>query len=65
MLERLWCTRGEVIWTEDTARCRTSICVKVKDAIVKGVHLEGLKVSKIHGGRRSEEDLKQRMRKHF
>jgi len=33
---RLWCTCGEVIWTEDTVRCRTSIGVKVKDAMVKG-----------------------------
>lgn len=29
---KLWCSSGEVVWTEDTVHCRTSIGVKVKDA---------------------------------
>lgn len=29
---RLWCSSGEVVWTEDTVKCRTSIGVRVKDA---------------------------------
>ena len=29
---RLWYSSGEVVWTEDTVHCRTSIGVKVKDA---------------------------------
>ncbi|RLI12845.1 hypothetical protein DRO35_02040 [Candidatus Bathyarchaeota archaeon] len=36
---RLWCTCGEIVWTEDTVHCRTSIGVKVKDA--KRVGREG------------------------
>lgn len=29
---RLWCCEGEVVWTEDTVHCRTSIGVRVRDA---------------------------------
>ncbi len=29
---RLWCSRGQIVWTEDTTHCRTSIGIKVKDA---------------------------------
>jgi len=29
---RIWYSEGEILWTEDTVHCRTSIGIKVKDA---------------------------------
>jgi hypothetical protein len=29
---RIWHSEGEIVWTEDTTHCRTSIGIKVKDA---------------------------------
>jgi hypothetical protein len=30
--KRLWYSKGEIVWTEDTTHCRTSIGIKVKNA---------------------------------
>lgn len=30
--KRIWYSEGEILWTEDTVHCRTSIGIKVKDA---------------------------------
>lgn len=30
--KRIWYSKGEILWTEDTVHCRTSIGIKVKDA---------------------------------